>query len=195
MPDLPPSSPTDITELLGKARVGDMQANERLADIVYPELRRIAKNLMRMERRDHTLQPTVLCNEAYMKLVADRDRTWENRTHFFACASTEMRRITVDYARYRRAEKRGGHRKRLNVDDLNLETPQMDLDSVVALDQALTRLSESDERQARIVEMRYFGGLTEEQIAEVLDISVRTVKRDWAIARDWLYAELSSPNS
>ena len=179
--------------MLSRACAGDSNANEQLAGIVYPELRRIARNLMRFERPDHTLQPTAICHEAYLRLLADGQRTWENRVHFFACASVEMRRVVVDYARSRETKKRGGKQKRVSFENLDLQSPQLQLDVVLAVDQALTRLSQRDPRQSRVVEMRYFGGLTEDQVAEALNISVRSVKRDWSVARDWLYAELSTP--
>jgi len=180
----------EITVLLQKVAGGDRVAADRLADAVYAELRRIARRLMAHERRDHTLQPTVIAGEAYVNLVEQRDRNWQNRAHFFAVASQAMRRLLVDYGRRRRALKRGAPVERIESD-----VPGVDLseayDEMLAISEALDRLNAIDPRQVRIVELRYFGGLTEEETAEVLGISTRTVKRDWTVARSWLHAELS----
>lgn len=179
----------DVTVLLRRAASGDADAAERLAEAVYGELRRIASRLMAHERRDHTLQPTAIAGEAYVNLVEQRDRTWENRAHFFAAAAQSMRRLLVDYGRRRRALKRGGTLQRVDYDANDLGS--MALDEILAINDALDRLSTIDARQGRIVELRYFGGLTEEETAELLQISTRTVKRDWTVARAWLYAELT----
>jgi RNA polymerase sigma factor (TIGR02999 family) len=176
--------PGEITQLLNGAS-GD---RERLADLVYAELRRIAGNIMSKERPGHTLQPTILATEAWFNLTDHNARNWQNRAHFFAVAARAMRRVLVDYGRRKRSLKRGGALARIELD-----TPvamQTDLEDVLALDEALTRLERQDARQCRIVEMRYFGGLTEEETAEVLGISPRTVKREWSVAKAWLYAEL-----
>lgn len=180
----------EITTLLTAVRRGDRGAESVLAEIVYDELHGMARTHMKRERRDHTLQATALVNEAYLHLVRDRHVDWQGRAHFFACASIVMRRILVDYARRRSARKRpsGGLRVELNEWRAS-EQPRVD--QMLVLDEALRRLEELDARQARIVEMRYFGGLTEEEVAEVLGISTRTVKRDWTSARAWLQVQLS----
>ena len=181
----------DITLLLQQAASGDSRATERLADAVYAELRRIAGALMARERRDHTLQPTVIAGEAYLNLVEQRDRNWQNRAHFFAVAAQAMRRLLVDYGRRRQTQKRGAG----VVGHIDVDPPAADsarpFEELLAVNEVLDRLGAIDPRQARIVELRYFGGLTEEETAEVLKISTRTVKRDWTVARAWLYAELT----
>jgi RNA polymerase sigma factor (TIGR02999 family) len=181
----------DITLLLQQAASGDSRATERLADAVYAELRRIAGALMARERRDHTLQPTVIAGEAYLNLVEQRDRNWQNRAHFFAVAAQAMRRLLVDYGRRRQTQKRGAGA----VGHVDVDPPAADsarpFEELLAVNEVLDRLGAIDPRQARIVELRYFGGLTEEETAEVLKISTRTVKRDWTVARAWLYAELT----
>jgi RNA polymerase sigma factor (TIGR02999 family) len=181
----------DITLLLQRAASGDARATERLADAVYAELRRIAGALMAHERRDHTLQPTVLAGEAYLNLVEQRDRNWQNRAHFFAVAAQAMRRLLVDYGRRRQTLKRGAGA----VEHVDVDPPAADsarpFEELLAVNEVLDRLGAIDPRQARIVELRYFGGLTEVETAEVLKISTRTVKRDWTVARAWLYAELT----
>lgn len=177
-----------MTQLLAEAKAGDKNAEGRVLSLVYDELRRIAHASMRRERDGHTLQATELANEAYIRLVADGEKDWANRAHFYAIAAKTMRRILVDYARARNALKRGqGKRVDLNEMDLRFE---MDPTEVLALDRALTKLAEWDARRSRVVEMRIFGGLSETEIANVLDIGVRTVKRDWSLARAWLYGEL-----
>ena len=180
----------DITLLLQQVAAGDARATERLAEAVYAELRHIAGALMARERRDHTLQPTVLAGEAYLNLVEQRDRNWQNRAHFFAVAAQAMRRLLVDYGRRRQTQKRGGGVERVEV-DLPATDSARPFEELLAVNEVLDRLGVIDARQARIVELRYFGGLTEEETAEVLKISTRTVKRDWTVARAWLYAELT----
>lgn len=182
--------PGDITLLLQQVASGDAQATDRLAEAVYAELRRIAGALMAHERRDHTLQPTVIAGEAYLNLVEQHDRNWQNRAHFFAVAAQAMRRLLVDYGRRRQAQKRGAGVERVDVDPPAADTARP-FEELLAVNEVLDRLHAIDPRQARIVEMRYFGGLTEEETAEVLKISTRTVKRDWTVARAWLYAELT----
>jgi RNA polymerase sigma-70 factor, ECF subfamily len=184
----------DITALLAGMRKRDCAAESRLASLVYGELRRIAARYMRRERSDHTLQPTALVNDAYMRLMA-QDKDWQNRAHFFAVASSVMRRILVDHARARHAEKRGGDAVKVELDrpDANpglVFSPERS-EQILALDEALSRLMRLDERQCKIVEMRFFGGMTDQEIADVLVISVRTVVREWVLARAWLHAELS----
>jgi len=145
---------------------------------------------MASERQDHTLQPTAIATEAYLQLVDQRNRNWQNRAHFFAAAAQAMRHILVDYGRKKRSQKRGGTYQRVDLD----QAAQIGIapdDDVLELDEALKRLERIDPRQSRIVELRYFGGLTEEETAEVMNISPRTVKREWAVARAWLYAELT----
>jgi RNA polymerase sigma factor (TIGR02999 family) len=180
----------DITLLLQQVASGDSRATERLADAVYAELRRIAGALMAHERRDHTLQPTVIAGEAYLNLVEQRDRNWQNRAHFFAVAAQAMRRLLVDYGRRRQTQKRGA-----GVEHVEADPPAADsarsFEELMAVNEVLDRLGAIDARQARIVELRYFGGLTEEETGEILKISTRTVKRDWTVARAWLYAELT----
>jgi RNA polymerase sigma-70 factor (ECF subfamily) len=179
----------EITLLLQQVASGDSGATERLADAVYTELRKIAGRLMAHERRDHTLPPTAIADEAYLNLVEQRDRTWQNRAHFFAVAAQAMRRLLVDYGRRRYTLKRGGAPQRVDVDVPNSDSGT--LDELLAVNEALDRLSVIDARQARIVELRYFGGLTEDETAEMLQISTRTVKRDWTVAKAWLHAELT----
>jgi RNA polymerase sigma-70 factor (ECF subfamily) len=181
--------PGEITVLLQRVVSGETGATEHLADAVYAELRRIAGRLMVHERRDHTLQPTVIAGEAYLNLIEQRDRNWQNRSHFFAVAAQAMRRLLVDYGRRRQTLKRGGARQRVDL-DVAADDPGRPYEELLAVNESLDRLSEIDPRQARIVELRYFGGLTDEETAEVLQISTRTVKRDWTVARAWLYAEL-----
>jgi RNA polymerase sigma factor (TIGR02999 family) len=184
----------DITVLLAGLRHGDRAAESQLASLVYGELRRIAARFMRRERSDHTLQATALVNDAYLKLMA-QDKDWQNRAHFFAVASSLMRRILVDHARSHHAAKRGGGAVKVDLDQPDgnsglIFTPKRS-EELLALDEALSRLNQMDERQFRIVEMRFFGGMTDQEIAEVLGISIRTVVREWVLARAWLHSELS----
>jgi RNA polymerase sigma-70 factor, ECF subfamily len=184
------SNPGEVTELLIKIHAGDKQAEERLIPLVYSELRGLAAYYLRGERPDHTLQPTALVHEAYMRLTRMENVDWQSRSHFFATAATAMRRILVDHARAQRAEKREGFREAISLDDALVISPGRSPD-LITLDEALDRLVQLDERQSRIVELRFFGGLREEEIAQALGISVRTVKRDWRVAKAWLYDELS----
>jgi len=179
----------DITGLLHAMREGDERAADQLFPLVYRELHRLAKAYMRRERAEHTLQPTALVNEAYMQL-ARNDVDWNNRDHFIGVAAHVMRRVLVDYARQHNAEFRGGALNRVEMQD-DVAAVEARLDEAVMLDEALDRLARDKPRQARIVELRYFGGLSVEQIAAVLDIAPRSVKRDWALARVWLYQQLS----
>jgi RNA polymerase sigma factor (TIGR02999 family) len=182
--------PGEITVLLQRVASGDEDATNRLAEAVYAELRRIAGRLMVNERRDHTLQATVIAGEAYVNLVEQGGRNWQNRSHFFAVAAQAMRRLLVDYGRQRRTLKRGGALQRIDLDVAAVD-PAGAHEEILAVNEALDRLAAIDARQARIVELRYFGGLTEDETAEVLQISTRTVKRDWTVARAWLYSELT----
>jgi RNA polymerase sigma-70 factor (ECF subfamily) len=185
--------PGEVTDLLAQLRLGNPQAEGRLIPLVYGELRRLAASYVRKERPDHTLQPTALVHEAYLHLRDLREIDWQSRSHFFALAAKLMRRILVDYARAHRARKRGGSRESVSLDDaLVFSLPRSE--QFIALDEALTRLAEEDRRQSQIVEMRFFGGLDEEEIASLLGISTRTVKRDWRIAKAWLFRELNRKN-
>lgn len=180
----------EVTQILREWSGGDADAPARLMPLVYDELRRQARSYLARERGSHTLQPTALVHEAYMKLVDQNRVSWQNRAHFFGIASNVMRRVLIDHARARASEKRGGAAIRLSFEDMRIPLEQRAAD-FVALDEALEELAKFDERKARVVEMRFFGGLTDEEIAEVLNISARTVLRDWKTARLWLYRELS----
>lgn len=178
-----------VTQLLEELNGGDKAALDRLMPLVYDELHRLASRYLRKERPGHTLQATALVNEAYMRIVDQKNVSWQNRAHFFGIAAQLMRRILVDHARSRLYAKRGGGAFRLTLDEALALPDQRDLD-LVALDDALKALADLDPRQSRIVELRYFGGLTVEETAEVLGISPATVKRDWVWARTWLYKEI-----
>jgi RNA polymerase sigma-70 factor, ECF subfamily len=180
----------DITRLLGEVRNGRSGAESELAALVYRELHKIAERLMRSERADHTLQPTALVNEAYVRLLAGCDVEWQNRAHFLGVAANVMRRILVDYARARGTEKRGGNVLHGDIEIWNPST-ESNCEELIIVDEALTRLAQWDPRQSRIVELRFFVGLSDDEIAEVLRISSRTVRREWKIARAWLYSELA----
>jgi RNA polymerase sigma factor (TIGR02999 family) len=182
-------SSAQITQLLLAWRGGEPQALDELMPLVLRELKKIARNFMRGQRVGHTLQTTGLVNEAFLRLVDSSRVNWQDRSHFFAIAAQLMRRVLVDVARRKNSAKRGGERVQVSLaDDVKL-APHKDAD-VLALDEALERLAELNPRHSRIVELKYFGGLTEEEIAETLDISVRTVRRDWNLARAWLFREL-----
>ncbi len=178
----------DVTELLQAMRAGDEKATAHLLPLVYNELHRLAKSYMRRERQDHTLQATALVNEAYLKL-AHGDVNWANREHFIGVAAHVMRRVLVDYARQHRAEMRGGARKRVELEE-GLAITAEHIDDVLMVDQLLERLKVERPRQARVVELRYFGGLSFEQIAPLLEVSARSVKRDWTLARLWLFQQM-----
>jgi RNA polymerase sigma-70 factor, ECF subfamily len=180
----------NITRMLDELRAGRREVESRLIEAVYPELRRIAAHYMQGERAGHTLQPTALVNEAYLELVGKVDIGWRNRSHFFGVAAQLMRRILVTYARRRKAQKREGKRQRVELTD-TLAVAEDRMDEIIAVDAALDRLSEWDPRQAKIVELRFFAGLTEDETAEALGISPRTVKREWTVAKAWLYTELN----
>lgn len=182
-----PSSP--VTQLLVRWRGGDRDAFDALIPLVYDELRRIAQRYLQAERPEHTLQSTALVNEAYMRMVAQDLPQWQNRAHFFSVAAQIMRQILVDHARNRRASKRGGNVCKLALDDASEQPQQRDLD-IIALDDALKTLAELDQQQSRVVELKFFAGLSIEDTSEVLGISPSTVKRDWNTARVWLYREL-----
>ena len=178
-----------ITQLLRDWEGGNSGAENELMEVVYPKLRRLARKHMAGERRDHTLQATALVNEAYEKLVEQRAKSWENRLHFFAAASELMRRIPVDHARRRKAEKRGGGRPHLTFDDASILLNEQS-DTVLALNDALAGLSKLSPRQERIVVLQFFGGLEQKEIAKLMGIGLRTVKREWSAARAWLYGEV-----
>jgi RNA polymerase sigma factor (TIGR02999 family) len=178
-----------VTQALAGAAAGNREDADRLWQLTYEELHRIAERQLMSERADHTLRATALVNEAYLRLVGQNDIDWNNRAHFFGVASRVCRRILVDYARKRNAQKRGGVQARVTLDSgmIALESQS---EEVIALNEALERLNALSERLARVVECRYFGGLSEEETAEVLAISVRTVRRDWVKAKGWLYNHL-----
>jgi RNA polymerase sigma factor (TIGR02999 family) len=186
------SSDADVTLLLQAWRAGDSAAGERLLPVVYAELHRRAAAAMRREGEGHTLQPTALVNEAYMKLVGQRQGHWQNRAQFYGIAAQLMRRILIDHARERLAAKRGGGAKAVTLSGVDAAAPADESVDDLELHEALERLAALDERQAKVVELRYFGGLSVEEAAEVLEISPATVKREWATARAWLRRELSS---
>ena len=189
-----PEDPEAITEALGALRNGAPDAMDRLAPLVYERLRRIAHRQLRAEPVGHTLSTTALVHEAYLRLVDQTRAEWQDRGHFFAVASGAMRRILVDYARRYRAARRGGGEDGAPVRPISLDDTEIPVDeraeALVALDEALERLGEFDARQARVVECRFFGGLTEEETAAALGISQRTVAREWVTARGWLFQEL-----
>jgi RNA polymerase sigma factor (TIGR02999 family) len=182
--------PDQITLLLQQMKLGDGDARARLASLVYPQLKKIAAQHMRRERPDHTLQPTALVHEAFLRLAGSAEIAWQSRSHFFALSAELMRQILVDYARRRGAAKRGGAVEALELQEWQArieEHPEL----VLEVDRLLTRLNTLDQRQAKVVEMRYFAGLTEDEIAQTLGVSERTVKRDWNMARAWMRKELS----
>ena len=188
-----PVPPAEVTELLRRWSCGDFAARESLVPLVYDELRRLARYYLASQRFDHTLQSTAIVHEAYLRLAGRDNVHWENRGHFFAVAAQLMRRILVDHARKRNAAKRGGAQLTLLVDEAVEPSSQRELD-LVALDDALKALAELDERQSRIVELRFFGGLSIEDTSRLLEISPATVKREWSTARAWLYEEISGRN-
>ena len=183
-------SSTNITELLIKWRNGDKAALDELVPHVYGELRRLAGFYLRQERPDHTLEPTALVHEAYLRLMNEKGIDWQSRAHFFGIAAVRMRHILVDHARSRRAAKRGREQYRLSLSEADRLTERRDV-NLLALDDALKRLEELDSQKVRVVELRYFGGLTIEETAEVLKISPATVKRSWSMARAWLRSEVT----
>ena len=185
------ASACDISRLLRAWSEGDEAAREQLLPLVYDELRRRAARYLRRERPGHTLQPTALVHEAYLRLIKQRGVSWQNRAQFFALASQMMRRILVDHARARRAAKRPARALQVTLADAALPTARRSLD-LVALDGALDELAAADPRPARIVELRFFGGLTREEIADGLGVSVPTVTRDWRFAKAWLYQRVTA---
>lgn len=181
----------EVTELLLAFSDGERDAMDDLMPIVYSQMRQMAHNQLRRERRDHTLNTTALVHEAFLKLVDQNRVQWQNRNHFFAIAAQAMRRILVNYAKMRQRKKRGGDAAKVSFDEQQV-LPQARPEELIALDEALTRLEAVDERRARIVECRYFAGFSIDETAEILGVSARTVKRDWTLARAWLYREIAA---
>lgn len=193
--DTPKNTGNDhvITRLLLDWKGGDLVAYEQLVPLVYDELYRIARRQMSRERREHTLQPSALVNEAFIRLIDCDQVNWQNRQHFFSLAAKLMREVLVNYAAARKRQKRGGSRQRLTFDEtLVSNTAGMALDDLLVIDEALKQLGQEDERCARVVELVFFGGLTEKETADELGVSDRTVKREWRYARLWLRRQLTS---
>lgn len=188
--DSPRPHVTELLEVLARSGADAASARDQLFTLAYDELRAVAGNLMRGERSDHTLRPTALVHEAYLRLLGGGDLRWENRAHFFAIAARAMRQVLVDHARRKATAKRGGGLRRVTWEDIHAPTESGDLD-VLAFHEALGKLSRLDERMGRVVELRAFGGLTVPEIAHVLDVSPRTVDGDWSVAKRWLGRELA----
>lgn len=180
----------DITTLLHQLHNGNPEVESRLAEAVYHKLHQMARHFMSKERADHSLQPTILVHDAYQELVRASDYTWENRSHFYAVAAQAMRRMLIDHARAHNAVKRGGGQVRVDLDRVTVFNEQ-NCDEWLALDEAMNRLAQLDARQCRVVELKFFGGMTDEEVAHVLTVSTKTVKRDWATAKGWLHARLA----
>jgi RNA polymerase sigma factor (TIGR02999 family) len=180
----------DVTEILNALGAGDNGAADRLFEVVYGELRDIARSLMAGERRDHTLQPTAIVHEAYMRLVGPQATRWENRAHFFSAAAEAMRRVLIDHARRKLTLKRGGDQRRVELADM--AAPDLPLAELLAVDQAIDKLEKLDPAMANVVKLRYFAGLSVEETAEVTEMSTRSVNRAWTGARAWLRRELTS---
>ena len=183
-------SPKEISQLLLAWSEGDQAALEQLAPLVHDELRRLAHHYMRGERRGHTLQTSALVNEAYIRLIDWKNARWQNRAHFFAVAANVMRHILVDFARKAQYQKRGGGAQQVEIEEA-LELSADRSPDLIALDDALGQLARLDQRQSQIVELKFFGGLNYDEIAEVLKVSEGTVRRDWRLAKSWLYRELN----
>ena len=182
----------DVTVMLQRLEQGDPQAADKLLPLVYDELRKLASAKMARESSDQTLQPTALVHEAWLRLGGDQQPSWQNRAHFFASAAEAMRRILIERARRRRAQRHGGGLQRVDVNDsaLGIAAPEAADDELLAVHETLERLAQHDARKAELVQLRYFAGLTIEQAAEVLGIAVPTAKRDWTYARAWLFKEI-----
>jgi RNA polymerase sigma-70 factor, ECF subfamily len=187
-------SADEITRMLREWSNGDERALDQLLPIVYKELRRLAASYLRRERSDHTLQPTALVHEAYLRLIGQREARWQNRSQFFAVAAQTMRRVLVDHAKGRHRFKRGGERLKLSLDEAMILSDDRASD-LIALDDALNELAGLYPRKSKVVELRYFGGLSVEEIADVLGVSRNTVIRDWSLAKAWLYQELKKGES
>ena len=181
---------SETAKILSAISSGDRSGTDRLMEMVYEDIRACAKNLLHEETRRHTLQPTALVHEAFVKLVGNADVDWRGKSHFLAVGATAMRQILVDYARRRSASKRGGGRMRITLDETMTVSPRRDED-VLAVNEALDKLAQIDARRARIVELRFFGGLTNDEVAGALDVSRQTVHRQWSGARVWLRRELA----
>ena len=188
---MPSVSPQRVTQLLQQWSHGDDSALAELTPLVYEELRRLAHHYMEGQRSDHTLQTTALVNEAYLRLADQTNPNWQGRAHFFAVAARAMRQILVSYARSNRAQKRGGGAPRIKLDEAVILSPEQSKE-IVDLHEALERLCALDSRKGQVVELKYFGGLNYDEIAEVMKISTVTVRRDWVFAKAWLYDELHS---
>ena len=192
MPDQPEQSPNvSVTELLANARSGDASALANVFPLIYDELQRLAQMQLQREPDGHTLSPTALVHEAYMRLIDYNRMEWTGRAHFLAVAATAMRRILVDHARSHRSIKRGGELRRVPIESVDMATDDR-AELLIAVDDALGKLREVDARQAQVVECRFFGGMTEEETAEALGIGLRTAKRDWAKAKVWLHKEIAA---
>ena len=189
-PARPASDDPGITQLLAAWSNGDESALDAIVPLVYDELHRMARRFMARQNPGHTLQPTALINEAFIKLVGNENKEWKDRAHFFGVAAQAMRHILVDYARSRNYAKRGAGAQRVELDQALMVTQERSGD-IVALDDALNELSKVDPRKSQVVELRYFGGLTVEETAEVLKVSTVTIMRDWSLAKAWLYRELA----
>lgn len=187
--DPPTSSPHRVTQLLADWSEGDKAALGELTPLVYEELRRLAHHFMSGQRPDHTLQTTALVSEAYLRLADQTSPSWQNRAHFFAVAARAMRQILVNYAKSNRALKRGGGALKIELDEAALASPEQSAE-IVDLHEALERLATLDARKAQVVELKYFGGLNHDEIAEVMKVSAVTVRRDWVFAKAWLHNEL-----
>jgi RNA polymerase sigma factor (TIGR02999 family) len=185
------ASTEEVTQLLLAWSKGDQTALDKLVPLVYQELHRLAHRYIGRERSGYTLQTTALVHEAYLRLIDAKSVGWQNRAHFFAVAAQSMRRILVDLARARHNLKRGGGAQQVSLDEALVATPERSAD-LLALDEALGRLATLNRRQSQVVELRYFGGLTEDEVAEVLKVSPRTARSDWSLARVWLYRELTT---
>ena len=190
----PDPSPHEVTQLLVAWSEGDLAARDQLMPLVYDELRRLAHRYMGRERGNHTLQTSALVNEAYLRLIDQRNVRWQNRAHFFGIAAQMMRRILVDYARKRGFAKRGSDVRPIPLEEATIVSPERAAE-VVALDDALKSLAELDQRKSQIIELRFFGGLSIEETAEVLSVSPGTVMRDWTFAKAWLRREMTSPKT
>jgi RNA polymerase sigma factor (TIGR02999 family) len=188
VPEVP--DPTQITGWLTRWRTGDEQARDRLFEVVHPQLRLLAGRLLQWERPDHTLEPNAVVNELFLRLIGSQPISYQDRAHFFAIAAQTMRRILIDHARARVADKRGGEQRRVSLAEVGGWGTTASSEQLLDLDTLLSALADADPRAARVVELRFFGGLREEDVAEVLQVSVITVKRDWKAARAWLAARL-----
>jgi RNA polymerase sigma factor (TIGR02999 family) len=188
--DIPPAK--DVTQMLRERNAGSESTPSELIALVYDELRRLAQSYLRHERAGHTLQATALVHEAFLRLVDETEITWQDRTHFFAVAANVMRRILVDYAREKRADKRGGMWQKVSLNEAIGFPPQNNEIDIVALNDALEKLSDFDTQQSKVVELRFFGGLTIEETAHALNLSSRTVKREWTVAKAWLHREINN---